>query len=61
MDLTGQQLAEIGVIAFDHEPDWDAVYEGADHDWCADTSQQVADYLNGAGLPATVVTGGFYG
>jgi hypothetical protein len=59
--LTPERLGIIADIAFDHEPDWDEVFETGQHNWCGLASQEVVDYLTSEGIAAEVVSGGFRG
>jgi hypothetical protein len=54
-------LSEIADIARAHEPDWDAVFEGQQHDWCGEASRDTAAYLNQIGITAQVHIGGLRG
>lgn len=54
-------LPAIAELACGLEPDWDAVYEGADHQWCYDTAVAVCELLAELRLDAVIVQGGFRG
>ena len=61
MTLSDDHVEQVARIAWDYEPDWDAVYEGDGHDWCAQTSALVAAYLTEQGVGARAVQGGLDG
>jgi len=56
-----EHLGQIAELAWSWEPDWDAVFDGADHNWCGEASREVAAHLTQAGIQARVVSGGFRG
>lgn len=60
-DRVVAHLDDLSEIAWAHEPDWNAVYEGAGHSWCHDVSVAAADLLRDRGIPARVITGGLRG
>lgn len=54
-------VAAIAELAWDHEPDWDEVYDGAQHDWCGEASREITAYLREHGMRAKVIVGGLRG
>ena len=54
-------MGQIAQLAWSWEPDWEAVYEGEEHDWCGQASREVAAYLSQEGVQAQVRSGGLRG
>lgn len=56
-----EHVAEMVMLAWDLEPDWDAVFEGAGHSWCTEVSDAIVAYLAGHGVESRTRRGGLRG